>query len=91
MFAWFVLILLDAIWGASYMFIGIDEYEDPQCRTVAEKLKSYRVRYNKMEARANINASLAKATGETPHNIMYAMIALRKATGLHALLEHNTK
>ncbi len=34
--------------------IGIDEYDSPQCRTVREKPKSYRVRYNKMEARASI-------------------------------------
>ena len=91
MFAWFVLILLDAIWGASYMFIGIDEYENPQCRTVAEKPKSYRVRYNKMKARASINANLEIATGETRSNIMYAMIALRKAAALHAIREHDTK
>jgi len=70
---------------------GIDEYENPQCRTVREKPKSYRVRYNKMEARASINANLEKATGETRSNIMYAMIALRKAAALHAIREHATK
>jgi hypothetical protein len=69
---------------------GVDEYDSPQYRTVREKPKSYWVRYNKMEARANINASLAKATGETRSNIMYAMIALRKAAALHAIREHDT-
>jgi hypothetical protein len=71
--------------------IGIDEYDSPQCRTVREKPKSYRVRYNKMEARASINANLEKATGETRNNVMYAMIALRKAAALHAICEHATK
>ena len=71
--------------------IGIDEYDSPQCHTVREKPKSYRVRYNKMEARASINANLEKATGETRSNVMYAMIALRKAAALHAIREHDTK
>jgi hypothetical protein len=71
--------------------IGIDEYDSPQCRTVREKPKSYRVRYNKMEARASINANLKKATGETRSNVMYAMIALRKAAALHAIRERDTK
>ena len=64
--------------------IGIDEYDSPQCHTVREKPKSYRVRHNKMQARASINANLEKATGETRNNVMYAMIALRKATALVA-------
>ena len=71
--------------------IGVDEYDSPQCRTVREKPKSYRVRYNKMEARASINANLEKATGASRSNIMYAMIALRKAATLHAIREHDTK
>jgi len=91
MFAWFVLILLGAIWGASYMLIGTDEYEDPQCQTVAEKPGAYRVWHNKMKARAAINANLEIATGETRSNIMYAMIALRKAAALHAIRERGTK
>jgi len=89
--SWVILFLLGAIWGASYMFIGIDEYEDPQGRTVAEKPGAYRVRDNKMKARAAINADLEKATGETQHNVMYAMIALRKAAALHAIRERGTK
>ena len=44
-----------------------------------------------MEARASINANLEKATGETRGNVMYAMIALRKAAALHAIREHDTK
>jgi len=71
--------------------IGVDEYDSPQCRTVREKPKSYRVRHNKMEARASINANLEKATGETRSNVMYAMIALRKAAALHAMREQDTK
>ena len=71
--------------------IGVDEYDAPQYRTIREKPKSYRVRHNKMEARAGINANLEQATGETRNNVMYAMIALRKAAALHAIREHDTK
>ena len=71
--------------------IGVDEYDSPQCRTIREKPKSYRIRHNKMEARASINANLEKATGASQSNVMYAMIALRKAAALHAIREHDPK
>jgi hypothetical protein len=44
-----------------------------------------------MKARAAINANLEIATGETRSNIMYAMIALRKAAALHAIRERGMK